>query len=669
MQLEAAGIIKRTAHALNKKGIYTLDDLARFFPKRYHDYREIKPLNDAIGTDCAICGYMEDIAKDNKSGRTLLKAYVIEASSGEKIRIMWFGQAFRWSYLGEMLQSEVVVCGKVRYDKVYGYSICNPEYFCSKQSFYGRIVPVYGKVKGISEKTLNSAITLAINRASEPLDEEIIKEKGWMDYKTALQIIHKPKNFEQLEQAQYRIATNDLLYFSLSLKKKPAAGNKTKYVIKNTDQTEKLLKSLPFELTNDQKSAYLTIKEDMTAGRRANYLIQGDVSCGKTIVAFLCAMMMADNGYQTAIMAPTSVLAYQHYAELLKYAKKCGKTVVYLHSGMKTKEKKEALAKIVTGEAEFVVGTHSVISKDVMYFNLGLVITDEEHRFGVKQREALFAKASESAHVISMSATPIPRTVASVLYGEDKKIITINTMPKGRMPVQSFINNNDTQIIRFIEQEAKKGHQAYIVCPLIEEADDGSRIADVRSVDETAALYGNALKRVGITLEALNGKMKKEEIEEILTRFKEGKTQVLVSTTVVEVGVNVPNANIMVISNAERFGLATLHQLRGRVGRGTTQGYCILKSKESSNERLQIIKRTTNGFEIAKEDLRLRGMGDLLGTKQSGASKLLDLAISMPELYEQIQILASEMVKKGQGKKLIALYNEKEEILEVIYAG
>lgn len=662
MNLQEAGIPKRTATALNKKGLYTLDDLARFFPRKYHDYRKIMPLLETT-LDCAIGGYMEDIVKDQANNRSMIKASIIEATSGEKVRVLWFGQAHKWDYLKELKGTEVVICGTVKYDAAYGYSICNPEYIGFQTTFRKRMVPVYPKIKGVSEENLMKCIKIAIDSITEPLEKEIIEKNGWMGYKNAILNIHHPKDPEIVKEAQERIAINDLLYFTLELKSKPMAPSSSRFIVKNLSATEQMLKELPFKLTVDQRSTFATIKEDMVAGRRANYLIQGDVSCGKTIVAFLCAMMMADNKYQTAIMAPTAVLAMQHYEEIKQYADKYGKKAVYLGQGLKASEKKKVLKDISDGDADFIIGTHSVIGKDVSYKQLGLVITDEEHRFGVKQREELLKKANGMAHVLSMSATPIPRTVASVIYGEDKKISTIKSMPGGRKPVMSYINNDDEQILRFIEQEVRKGHQAYIVCPMIEEADDDSKTYDVRSVDETAVLYRSRLSPRGISVEAINGKMKKAEMETILENFRSGITKVLVSTTVIEVGVNVPNANVMVISNAERFGLATLHQLRGRVGRGSDQAYCILKSEDRANERLQIMKKTTDGFEIAKEDLRIRGMGDLLGTQQSGSNRMLDLAISMPDLYEKLRVLADSMIKKGQGNQLIELYKEKEDLM------
>ena len=661
MILTDAGIPKRAATALNKKGIYTIDDLARYTPMRYQDYREIVSLDGAAGQDCVIAGYLERVKKDKTNQRTMLKGYLIEATTGQRVSLTWFGMAFIWSKLEDLNGKEVFVCGKVKFDETYGYQMTNPAFIGLKASFRGRMVPIYRKIKNVSEEKLKEYIDTAISLSEETLEDEVLKKGIWA-YKRALDAVHHPKDPEAVKKGKMRLAIDELLNFSLEIKTRPKATAYTRYVARKTDLSRQVIKELPYKLTDDQNSALSSIVGDMKKGNRANYLVQGDVSCGKTIVAFICAFAMAENGYQVAIMAPTTTLAGQHYGDLKPLADKYGFEVAYLHSGLTAKERKEELKKIADGAASFIVGTHSVISNDVEYKDLSLVITDEEHRFGVNQRESLIKKAGDGAHVISMSATPIPRTVATVLFGEDKKIIEIKTMPGGRKPVLTYVNNNDEDIIRFISHEIGIGHQAYIVCPLIEEADDDSRIADIRSVEEAEAIYGPLLLERGITYTTVTGRDKEKDKAEKLESFRSGESKVLFSTTVIEVGVNVPAASLIVITNAEMFGLATLHQLRGRVGRGSEQAYCVLASSDYGNPRLAVMKETTDGFEIAKADLELRGMGDILGTQQSGANHTIELVMRMPEMYRRVQDLAEFMIKRGYGGRLISLYREKEEI-------
>ena len=657
MLLEEAGINKRTIAALNKKNIYTTTDLARTFPRKYLDYRNIIPLKDAVGKDCAIEGYVQSISKKTSNNITMFTAEAVDPASGSIFHVRWFGMAYLWESVSKLPFQEVVFCGKVTYDKTFGYGMNNPNFFKIKAMYRGKIVPVYTKMKGVSDENLKKLIADALKVETEPLPDDVLAKSKLMRYEEALRMIHYPTDLEEMKKAQKRIVFNDMLYFSIRLKGNAAQTTITSpYTIKTMEKTLEFTKSRPFELTTDQKTALNRIIVHMKKGERANVLVQGDVGCGKTMVAFTSMFAMAENGYQSCLMAPTTVLASQHYAELSSYAIPLGFRVAYLSSELKGKEKKEVLKDISNGNIDFIVGTNSVISDNIEYFNLGLVVTDEEHRFGVKQRDALAEKAGIGAHIISMSATPIPRTIADVLYGEDKELCTIETLPNGRKPIQTAINNSEKNIFNFIEQQIKNGRQAYVVCPLIEEVEDDELKNTIHSVEKTLETYKERFNPLGIRIAMVNGKMKKTEAEEIINAFKERKYDILISTTVIEVGVNVPNANVIVINNAERFGLAQLHQLRGRVGRGDYQSYCILRSSEKDNMRLLTMVRTTNGFEIANEDLKQRGVGDLIGTKQSGDNHFAELVIAMPNLYECVKKYAIWLIERKETEKLIELY-------------
>lgn len=365
--------------------------------------------------------------------------------------------------------------------------------------------------------------------------------------------------------------------------------------------TTKIIKNLPFQLTKDQKSAYEELVNRIRSGKRLNALIQGDVGCGKTILAFLLMFVMADNGFQSVLLAPTQVLASQHYNELKEMAAQYNIDVVYIANGLKKKEREAILKSIEDGSALMIVGTHSVLSKEVKFHDLGLSITDEEHRFGVLQREEITTKAKAGMHTVTMSATPIPRSLSDVLLSTTE-VFNIQSMPNGRKPIQTAICASQNTIFQFIKKEIEKGHQAYVVCPLIE--DKQGVMEGILSVEQTYTEYANIFGKNAVAV--LNGKMNEDETEKVIRSFKNGEIKILVSTTVVEVGVNVSNATVIVINNAERFGLASLHQLRGRVGRGNSQGYCILNSVHKNNKRLLALCKYKNGFQIAESDYALR---------------------------------------------------------------
>lgn len=658
MLLEEAGVAKRTVTTLNKKKVYTVDDLLRCIPRKYLDYREIVPFSDAVGKDCAIAGYIQSAGKKEGNGRPQqIDIDLVEETSGQMVKIYYFGTPYIWEHICKLIHKEVIVCGKISNGK-FGYSITNPYRISDKELFHGTIVPVYSKMKGVSEDMLKKLIKTYIKDLSDPIEENVISRAKLFGYKEALQELHYPTNFERIQQARKRLAFNDLLFFSMQLQEDADKIGHNGIKIDIVEETVNRLDKLPFQLTEDQAVTLNHIRDNMKSGVRTDALIQGDVGCGKTIVAFLSMSMMAENGYQSAIMAPTEILAHQHYDGFCKSFPDLASKAVFLSGSMKVKEKKEALSKIVAGEALFVIGTHSVISKNVMFYKLGLVITDEEHRFGTEQRDMLMEKGNEGVHIITMSATPIPRSIAAVMYGENKAIYEIKSMPDGRIPVQTAINNNQQKIFDFAEKQLKENRQIYVVCPLVDEAEEGSSSSGMDSVQDVYERYRLYFETIGYKTGKLFGKQDNSEKAANIKAFEENKVQILVSTTVVEVGLNVPNASLIIIHNAERFGLATMHQLRGRVGRGGGKSYCILKSDQRDNERLLTMVNTTDGFKIAEEDMKQRGIGDLIGTKQSGKTHNMDLMLSYPNFYKAVKKYARWMLESQKAEQLVKLYME-----------
>lgn len=658
MLLEEAGVAKRTVTALNKKKVYTVDDLLRCIPRKYLDYREIVPFSDAVGKDCAIAGYIQSAGKKEGNGRPQqIDIDLVEETSGQMVKIYYFGTPYIWEHICKLIHKEVIVCGKISNGK-FGYSITNPYRISDKELFHGTIVPVYSKMKGVSEDMLKKLIKTYIKDLSDPIEEDVISRAKLFGYKEALQELHYPTDFERIQQARKRLAFNDLLFFSMQLQEDADKIGHNGIKIDTVEETVNRLDKLPFQLTEDQAVTLNHIRDNMKSGVRTDALIQGDVGCGKTIVAFLSMSMMAENGYQSAIMAPTEILAHQHYDGFCKSFPDLASKAVFLSGSMKVKEKKEALSKIVAGEALFVIGTHSVISKNIMFYKLGLVITDEEHRFGTEQRDMLMEKGNEGVHIITMSATPIPRSIAAVMYGENKAIYEIKSMPDGRIPVQTAINNNQQKIFDFAEKQLKENRQIYVVCPLVDEAEEGSSSSGMDSVQDVYERYRLYFETIGYKTGKLFGKQDNSEKAANIKAFEENKVQILVSTTVVEVGLNVPNASLIIIHNAERFGLATMHQLRGRVGRGGGKSYCILKSDQRDNERLLTMVNTTDGFKIAEEDMKQRGIGDLIGTKQSGKNHNMDLMLSYPNFYKAVKKYARWMLESQKAEQLVKLYME-----------
>lgn len=645
-------VTPRKAKQFENKGIETVEELLKIVPKKYFDCRESTPISPASnGQNVCIIGkttsFLSVIGKDTKALR-----FWITDDKNNKISVLWFNQMFLYNKLDVIGKDEdIIVFGKITYNEEYkNYSISNPTIFSNRVEEHRKIFPIYKKISGVSEEYYKEVVdgALKVLKVRDYLTKSVREEFGLCEYNSDFfRKIHSPNTIEEVGETQRRLIFDDLFYFASRLYKEERETPISDFIIERTDLMQQIIRELPFDLTGDQKSTVDRIVEKAKDGERINALVQGDVGCGKTIVSFLSMIAFAENGYQSALMAPTQVLAKQHYEGLTELVSKYGLRVAYLHSGMKVREKKKVCDDIKTGWYHFVVGTHSVFANSVEYDNLGLVITDEEHKFGVEQRDSLVEKASNGVHTITMSATPIPRTLAITLYGESKEVFTINQMPSGRKPVITGIAKSDERTFSFMRNTIKRGQQCYVVCPLIKDS-DSEKMEGVESVEN---IYSRLVEYFSddedIKIEMLTGKQSSEEVENTISRFSKNETQILISTTVIEVGVNVPNASVIVIRNAERFGLAQLHQLRGRVGRGVHQSYCVLCSEDENNMRLSAMCATTNGFEIANADLKNRGTGDLIGTRQSGENKYVELMLKYPTFYLKIKNKVKEFIEQS----------------------
>ena len=616
------GVGPKRAVLFKKLGVETLNDLIYFIPKRYEDRSNLKPINSLESdTYQTILCYVVDVQEEKiRNNLTLIKARVRD-NTGEAIAV-WFNQ----TYLKNILKkgTRLYLYGNIirRFGRI---EIQNPDYEIAdgdETVHTGRIIPIYPLTEGLSQKIVRGIIWNTLNQYLDKLEEfvplEILDKYGFPDIKGAIQNIHFPDSEESLRKARERLAFEEFFLLQLAiLRRRMSLLKEEAPVIKVSRNTEnKFLKSLSFELTNAQKRVIEDIKRDIASGRSMQRLLQGDVGSGKTVVAAYFLYVVASNGYQSAIMAPTEILAQQHYDRIGPLLSNLGLETALLIGSTKEREKQQIKERLASGDLPVVIGTHALIQEDIEFKNLVGVVIDEQHRFGVMQRMALRNKGL-SPHFLVMSATPIPRTLALTLYG-DLDISVIDELPSGRLPVATYWASSEqrAQVYNMVRKIVKSGQQAYIVCPLIEESEKleaESAIALAKRMQEEVFPEF----KVGL----LHGKMSISEKEEVMNKFRNGDINILVSTTVIEVGVDVPNATLMVIENAERFGLSQLHQLRGRVGRGSLKSYCILISdlnSEEARERIKIMTRTQNGFEIAEADLRLRGPGELNGTKQHG---------------------------------------------------
>ena len=657
MLKEIAGT--RAYNILKKRKMETVEDVCQLFPSKYYDFSFINPLNmSRLDKNYAFVCKLVSYELKKQSSIYIVRCTLHDIYTQNELCVSWFGTTEMYNVLKKDYHpgDTCFIGGKLKAsNKKNLFFMSNPIIF---KKYDGEsdchIYTAYEKIRGISESNFERIINDCLEHATIPdkVPRELLHKYNLMSKDEAIREMHKPSSVEGVKKAKYRLNMDDLLYFALQLEEKnrnlPAGSA---YGIHSLAITTKIIKNLPFQLTKDQKSAYEELVNRIRSGKRLNALIQGDVGCGKTILAFLLMFVMADNGFQSVLLAPTQVLASQHYNELKEMAAPYDIDVVYIANGLKKKEREAILKSIEDGSALMIVGTHSVLSKEVKFHDLGLSITDEEHRFGVLQREEITTKAKAGMHTVTMSATPIPRSLSDVLLSTTE-VFNIQSMPNGRKPIQTAICASQNTIFQFIKKEIEKGHQAYVVCPLIE--DKQGVMEGILSVEQTYTEYTNIFGKNAVAV--LNGKMNEDETEKVIRSFKNGEIKILVSTTVVEVGVNVSNATVIVINNAERFGLASLHQLRGRVGRGNSQGYCILNSVHKNNKRLLALCKYKNGFQIAEADYALRGCVNILGTEQSGSNYYVELSMKYPDLFSELQKYAKKYMDTGEAEMIVKTY-------------
>lgn len=517
----------------------------------------------------------------------------------------------------------------------------------------------YSSIKGVTDSRYRELVKEGIKKMGrmDILPYQIISSENLPSLKDAARMAHFPRNYREQCLSKDREVFNDLLYLAtrLEIENQTIAGDGIK--MKDYSLMMRYVDSLPFNLTSDQKAAVNAVCSKMTSGKKVNALIQGDVGTGKTAVAFCLALICVASGYQCALAAPYTTLANQHYNDFKKIGEALGIKTVFLSSELKTKERNACLEKIKNGEAQVIIGTHSIFGKAVEYANLGMIILDEEHKFGVVHRDNFEEKAKRGFHKIIMSATPIPKSLAATIYGEASDVISILEKPANREPIQTAVCSNDNATVKFIAKQVKEGRQAYIVCPSIYNNEDSKR--KITTIEEKYEVYKQLLLPYGISMEVITGKLKADEKNDIMERYKNGQIDVLMATTVIEVGINVPNATVMVISGADNFGFSTLHQLRGRVGRGKFQSYCILQAdNDENNEKLQFMCTTNDGFEIAEKDLELRGPGSLFGDRQTGDNYYISLMLANKEKYQKIREIAKNLCTDGTGKEIVKRYEE-----------
>lgn len=640
------GVGEKTAALFGKINVYTVDDLIGHYPRDYETYDAPVSIREAsAGSVQAIYGQITAIPNVKKVRNLSILNAVLTDDNGDSIQLTFFNMPF----LKKVLKPGGFYLFRGLVQQRGTHKIMEqPRMFTWEeyQKKSGRLLPRYALTKGLTNQTVQKSVAQALEYyppEKEYLPQSVLQKIPMLSHREAVNSLHFPENREELLAARNRIVFEEFFSFLLVLRKNKDLAAKTEnhFPMYETADTVRFLEQLPFPLTKAQKKVWGELREDMGSPYAMNRLIQGDVGSGKTILAVLALLMCAANGYQGAMMAPTEVLAVQHFETILGYVEKYGIAFrpVLLTGSMTAKEKREAYTKIASGEANLIIGTHALIQEKVEYSSLALVVTDEQHRFGVRQRETLAAKGKEP-HVLAMSATPIPRTLAIILYG-DLKVSVVDELPANRLPIKNCVVGTSyrPKAYEFIAKEVASGRQAYVICPMVEEGES----EDLENVVDYTEKLRAALPP-SVQVAYLHGKMRPADKNHIMEEFANKEIDVLVSTTVIEVGINVPNATVMMVENAERFGLAQLHQLRGRVGRGEFQSYCIFISTSEAKEtmeRLQILNHSNDGFHIASEDLKLRGPGDIFGIRQSG-----EFSFVLGDIYTDASLLkeASEAV-------------------------
>lgn len=665
------GIGEKTEKLFYKAGVEKVNDLLRYYPRYYDVFEEPVLIRDL---ECdrtqAIKGtVVREVSVKRVRNLQVVTGYLRD-ESGDAIKATWFNSPYLKGKL--TIGSTFIFRGFVK-ENYSNFSIEQPKIFgiAEYNKKKGEMQPVYPLVSGLTNNMVQKAVKQALKlvETEEFLPEKIRNKYGLEGLQQAIEHIHYPTDKNQLYSARKRLIFDEFFMFIYNIRNLKDKNTEihNRHILVEPKEVKTLINNLPYELTNAQKRTWEEIKRDISSTKVMNRLIQGDVGSGKTIIAFFALITAALNNGQGAMMAPTEVLARQHYDNLIELIKEHNINVnpVVLVGSMTAKEKREAYKVIESGDADIIIGTHALIQEKVNYNNLTMVVTDEQHRFGVRQREAISEKG-EHPHIMVMSATPIPRTLAIIMYG-DLDISVIDELPANRLPIANCVVGTDYRpnAYDFMTKQIAKGRQVYVICPTVEysEAVEGENVIE----------YAEKLKRimpVSVNIEFLHGRMKPAEKNEIMDRFANNQIQILVSTTVVEVGVNVPNATVMMVENAERFGLAQLHQLRGRVGRGKYQSYCIFingSGKKEALERLNILCKSNDGFLIANEDLKLRGPGDFFGVRQSGdfefrLGDIMNDANILKQASEAVELILNEEVEISDKQRKIIIEYENDSI-------
>ena len=658
---------------LKSLGINTIYDLIYYFPRAYDDRTNIKKIGELKFNEYVVlkATVMSAVNLTVRSGKKIVKAMVSDGTG--IMEILWFGMPYIKKSL--KIGEEYLFIGQIKKSTVF--QLINPEYklFSGQQKVSeNEILPIYSSNKNITQNNLRKLVEKFIanflNYFEENIPDKLIKEYKIMERKSAIKNIHYPVSIKEIEEAKRRFAIEELLILELGILKNrfiiENSNSKNYEVEGKKEKVRDFLSQLTFNLTNAQKKVIKEIYDEISNGKIVNRLIQGDVGSGKTVVAMVMLIYMAENAYQGALMAPTEILANQHYLGIKERLEKIGLRVELLTSSIKGKKKNEILEGIASGEIDIVIGTHSLIEDDVVFKKLGLIVIDEQHRFGVNQRNKLREKGF-LGNLLVMSATPIPRSLALSIYG-DLDLSIIDELPPGRTPIKTkwIANDEDLEkMYNFIYKKVNDGNQAYFVAPLIETSDKMALKSVDKVSEEIERKFSN--KKIGI----IHGKMKAKEKDEVMLKFKNKEYDILIATTVIEVGIDVPASTIMTIYNAERFGLSALHQLRGRVGRGSKQSYCFLISNsmtENSKQRLSIMEETEDGFRIAEEDLKLRNSGEIFGLRQSGFSdlKFIDIIYDV----KTIKLVRDECIKylkehKGEIENIYLKYDIEQKFSDI----
>ena len=658
---------------LKSLGINRVYDLIYYFPRAYDDRTNIKKIGELKFNEYVVikASVMSVVNLTVRSGKKIVKAMVSDGTG--IMEILWFGMPYIKKSL--KIGEEYLFIGQTKKSAVF--QLINPEYklFSGQQKVSeNEILPIYSSNKNITQNSLRKLVEKFLvnflNYFEENIPDELIKEYKIMERKSAIKNIHYPVSMKEIEEAKRRFAIEELLILELGILKNrfiiENSNSKNYEVERKKEKVREFLSQLTFNLTNAQKKVIKEIYDEISNGKIVNRLIQGDVGSGKTVVAMVMLIYMAENGYQGALMAPTEILANQHYLGIKERLEKIGLRVELLTSSIKGKKKNEILEGIANGEIDIVIGTHSLIEDNVVFKKLGLIVIDEQHRFGVNQRNKLREKGF-LGNLLVMSATPIPRSLALSIYG-DLDLSIIDELPPGRTPIRTkwIANDEDLEkMYNFIYKKVNEGNQAYFVAPLIETSDKMALKSVDKVSEEIERKFSN--KKIGI----IHGKMKAKEKDDVMFKFKNKEYDILIATTVIEVGIDVPASTIMTIYNAERFGLSALHQLRGRVGRGSKQSYCFLISNsmtENSKQRLSIMEETEDGFRIAEEDLKLRNSGEIFGLRQSGFSdlKFIDIIYDV----KTIKLVRDECIKylkehKGEIENIYLKYDIEQKFSDI----